>query len=491
MPVSLRGRRKTVTDRVQRPASVLEMAWLNFPSFLRQRAKSLELESWVGSTFEKPDVYRPKNVELDDEYEDLAERAVSPWGGLIVTSIVQTMFLEGIRRPKADENMEVWDIWLRNRWNRRQNALHRAAVTSGLAFGASVPGIDPMSGERTVMRKAFDSTQMAAFYNEPDDEWPRMALQADTYTLRDDNGFPTETGWNVVIWDENVRHFISCKGDGEKRGDWVYKTYEEHGSIVPPVVMYAPRLDLKGLTVGEIEPLIPLFKRIDQDTFDRLIVQRFGAWKIRYIAGLAKPKGGTEAERAQAMKLLVQDLLIAENPQAKFGTLEETQLDGFIAARDADLRDLAALSQTPPHHLLGLSSNLQAEALAAAEAGLMRKSGEFRTGMGESHEQHFRLDAYLIGNREEAKAFNAQARWRDMESRSLAQAADALSKLHQGLDVPQEMLWERIPNWTDSDTERAKDLIETGAIDTLLAEIERQAQPNKVPVGQGGDNPAG
>ena len=38
------------------------------------------------------------------------------------------------------------------------------------------------------------------------------------------------------------------------------------------------------------------------------------------------------------------------------------------------------------------------------------------------------------------------------------QVADALGKLAVSLQVPVEMLWERIPGWTDADTKDAKDL---------------------------------
>jgi hypothetical protein len=64
-----------------------------------------------------------------------------------------------------------------------------------------------------------------------------------------------------------------------------------------------------------------------------------------------------------------------------------------------------------------------------------------------------------------------QVRWRDTESRSFAQTAQALSVVATGLHVPVEMLWERLPGWTDADSARAKDLIESGAIDALLEEL--------------------
>jgi hypothetical protein len=68
-----------------------------------------------------------------------------------------------------------------------------------------------------------------------------------------------------------------------------------------------------------------------------------------------------------------------------------------------------------------------------------------------------------------------ESRWRDTESRSMEQAAMALGMLATNLKVPVEMLWERIPNWTDQDVQRAVRLAESGGIDRMLEEIEKVA----------------
>lgn len=454
--------------RVMDQTKVRTMAHTYFPSFLRQRNQALKLDAWHRGE-QEGHLFKPKSAEVDAEYDELLNKSPSPWGGLIVKSVVQQAELVGMRMPGKDENLAGWRSWQRNRMDARQVPLYTGSCAHGLAFVWATKAIDPLTNDVMTKMRLASATDMAAFFDDDNDEWPTVALLAhENFTA-----LGTSLGWVVTLFEDTAMHYLSCKGDGTQLEDWTYISWESHGSSVTPVVQYAPNMDINGRANSDLQGIIPLLARIDQDTFDRLIVQRFGAWKVRYIAGLIKPTSN-EAAAAQKLRLRVEDLLIAEDTDTKFGTLDATDLAGFIAARDSDLRDASALSQTPPHHMLGLSSNLQAESLAAAEAGLQRKSRGHRTAWGESHEQLFRLDAHIRGDAVEARAVEMETRWRDTESRSLEQAAMALGMLATNLKVPVEMLWERIPGWNDNDVTRAKALVMTGGIDKVLAEIEQE-----------------
>jgi hypothetical protein len=185
---------------------------------------------------------------------------------------------------------------------------------------------------------------------------------------------------------------------------------------------------------------------------------------------MAKPDSKTE-QAAQALKLRVEDLLVSTSKDTSFGVLPGGSIENQVKATDADLRLLSAITQLPPHHLLGLSSNLQAEALAAATEGLQRKAFDFKTNAGEFHEQMARLCAMAEGDYVTAAAWDLRVRWKDTESGSLLQAANALGMLATTLGVPLEMLWERVPGWTDTDVARAKEMVESGSLDKLLREL--------------------
>lgn len=461
---------------------VIAQAVSGMPAFWRQRHHAKNLDLWMkgrqfeiqnstNKTFDGGTPYSPRN-NTTEEYDDLASRSPAPFAKLVVRTLAQTVFVDSARISGMKEGavLECWNVLLENNWNAAQIPLHNSAIGHGLAYVKALPGTSPITDKKSAFVRPVSALRMAAYYDDLDDEWPTFAMQIDEQPrLKDED----PQVWVVEAYDEERVHHLSFVSDGLEAEDWTYISYDDpHNLGICPIVRFSNYTDLDGYSIGEIEPVIPLLRRIDQDTFDRLIVQRFGAWKVRYIAGLATPT--TDAQkRAQALSLRMMDMLISEDPDTNFGTLDETPLDGYIAAGDADLRILAAVTQTPPHHLLGLSSNLQAEALAAAEAGLQRKSTDFKIFNSTSHTKLLRLIAKIMGNAEEATAQNIEIRYRDTESRSLVQAADALGKLAIMLGIPVEMLWSRIPGWTEDDTTRAKDLLEDGGVDRLLAELEK------------------
>ena len=459
----------TATLDAEHEVGVLGLAKELFEIFRAQRERAIDLERWTRG---KP----PRDPALPQqptkEYEQLQYRSHTPWGGLVVTNIAQALYAEGFRGSDDKDNSPLWaKIWQPNGLDSRQGAIYRGALTHGLSYVKTMQGKDPLTGEVRPIVKGRSAKRMAAWYEDITDEYPEYALEAWQVPKRMEK--TTLTEWNVLLYDKTNEYTMKVDDDGAK--NWrLIQTRPHGGRGVVPVQRFANSLDLDGVSLGEVEPFVPLFARIDQDTFDRLVVQRFGAWKVRWIAGMAKPKTDEE-KRAAGISLRQEDLLVSDKADTKFGTFEATDLSGFIAAREADIRDLAAVTQTPPHYLLGLSDNLSAEALAAAEAALMRKVEERRHSFGETWEQTMRLSAWVAGDREAASDYSSQISWRDIESRSLAQVADALGKLATQLKVPFEMLWDRIPGWTTQDSQRAKQMLQDADADKTLTDFVNAA----------------
>jgi hypothetical protein len=434
--------------------------------YTNERRKLDRIDRWARWEHDEP--HRPRQATR--EYQELANRAQAPWGDLVVGSVAQTLYVEGYRRPDAPDDSRGWDLWQANGMDSRQVAIHRSVLTYGLTYGFCLPGVT-LTGEALPVMRAASPREMYAVYDDPaNDDWPMYALRVQVYG----NGF------RMWFFDSELVIELSIDNVGDVPS---YDGFIEHGLSVPPVVRYKNRFDLEGRSTGEIEPFIPVLGKIDQTSFDRLVVQRFASWIVRTIAGMSidetiEATGETAA--TAKLRLKVEDILVAEDADTKFGSLPATSLNGFIDAHEADLQTLAAVSQTPAFELLGQMANLSAEALEAARASQTAKSDERRVTLGEDHEQFIRLACLLAGDVDGAEDYRAQVRWKDTAIRSMAQAADALGKLTQMLGVPAQVLWPKIPGFTQQDVDEAKEMADRApspaAFMAAMPDLERQFQ---------------
>lgn len=458
---------------VMSDADVVDMvAATMLPKWNAERTRLNRLDNWLRWNHDDP--HKPRAA--TNEYRQLIAKAQTPWLGLVVTSVAQALYVEGYRRSSDEDNSQAWSIWQANGLDARQIAVHRAALGYGASYVTVLPG-KTLTGDAMPAVRGVSPRQMMAFYADAaDDDWPTMALRIDT----------AGTDRRIRVYDGTSVYHLTQKGT---TGKPTFVRVEEHGVGVCPVIRFANLLDLEGRTDGEVEPFIPVAARIDQTTFDRLVVQRFASWVVRTVAGMSMDEtiaATGETPQQAKLRLSADSLLVATDPATKFGSLPASPLDGFISAHESDVRALAAVTQTPAHELLGSLANLSAEALAAARASLTAKIDERRHSFGESWEQVLRLAAFVSGDTEGANDFEAQVRWKDTEIRSLSQAADALGKLATMLGVPAELLWEKIPGWTDQDIERAKILVQQDdGLAALLRNIVSSQTPAPAALGSG------
>jgi hypothetical protein len=381
---------------------------------------------------------------------------------IVVNSLVQSTFVDGFRTQDDDaKNVDVWTVWQANRMDARQTAIHRAAYGYGTSYAVVLPG-DPVPVIRGVSPRS-----MTCLYGE-DPDWPLWALE------RLGRG-----SWR--LYDDEASYFLQVSDDG--KFEWL--DTQKHGAGVTPVVRFLDEDDLDEgdepdaedlttwshdviVTRGQVAPLMPLQDQIDLTTFGLQIAQHYGAFRQRWIVGWAA-KSEKEAVKAAASHVWTFD----EEPDSiKLGEFEQTTLDGYIESREATLRHVATMSQTPVHELNGALINLSAEALAAADSSRERKVGERKTILGESHEQILWLSGRYAGIE---VPNDAEVVWRDTSARAFAATVDGLGKLAQMLGVPPEELWERIPGTTQQDVRRWKAAAQNGnAFEQLMSNLERQ-----------------
>lgn len=423
-----------------------------WPEWVENRTDTDLIDRWYRGRLKESDM-PSLPTHASRELRDLRDRSVGRWMHLVVSSVAQMLYVEGYRPSEGDDVSSTWDVWQANRWDDHQAKTYRGALAHGLSYVTVLPGV--RNGVPMPVFRGKSARRMVGFYDDlAYDEYPMYALEATPVKGKD-------SLWRVNLYDDTDIWTYDCT----EAGDLTFLTVESHGVGVCPVVRYSSEMDLDGRADGEVEPLIPLASRIDQTVYDRLVVQRFSAWVVRWIAGMERPtplEGETQAQADErlARRLQMSDFLVLGDSDAKAGSFNPTPLEGYIKSAEADIRHFAAVSQTPPHSLLGDMVNLSAEALAAAESGHSRKVAERKHSFGESNEQLFRTSALILGDTVAAADDAAQVQWADLESRSLSQLVDALGKLHQMLGIPAEGLWEKVPGVTKADVEHWRTLVE-------------------------------
>lgn len=429
------------------------------PPLRREQQRLADIDLWY--RWQHEDVVIPRSATT--ELRSLLQLSKTPWLGLVVTNVAQAMYVDGYRTPESNDDVGPWRLWQQNDLDNRQVAIHRAALAYGQAFATGLPGVNDF-GEPTAVLRGVSPRKMLAFYADPaEDDWP-------LYALRDLGG------GHFRLYDDEAVYYLgeeTNEATGAKKMRWLDERVHDVG--VCPVVRFTNMLDLDGRTDGEVEPFIPLAKRIDKTAYDRLLTQHFSSWKVRTVAGMAEPDSEEEANRAK-LRMRQDDLLVAEDPDTKFGTLAETPLDGFIRAYESDIKTLAAASQTPVHAMVGDLINLNAEALAAARASLDAKVAERKKSFGKSHDQLLKLGSLIDGDESSARDVMAHVTWADTSIRSMAAAADALGKMAQMLGVPTQALWSMVPGVSKSDVEEWKRMAgESDAFAQLGSLLDAQA----------------
>jgi hypothetical protein len=375
----------------------------------------------------------------------LAGKSETNFLPLVAETFSQVMKVDGYYQSGQSERAAAWAFWQRNRLDAKQTGVVRSALHYGAAYTTVLPG------DKAPVVRGYSPRRMTAVYEDPsEDEFPMMALDID--------------GSMMKLYDEDQVYYIGvenlprgtflteCAGLLGARFDFIEA--RAHNVGVCPVVRFRDRMLLDGEEqYGIVEPLLTLQDRINETTFGMMVNQFFAAFKQRYVIGWVP-----ESE-SQEMRAAATDTWYFDDEDVKVGQFDQSGPEGYIKSKASALQDLSAISQVPAQNL-GVDgiSNISAETLAALEAGKERKADEITTSLGESWEQMFRLGAHISGDTEGAEDYGSEVRWKDATARSFAQTVDGLGKLATMLHIPDELLWEQIPGWSDGTVERAKEM---------------------------------
>lgn len=397
----------------------------------------------------------------------------NPWLKLMVSTFSQQLIVDGFRKDGQVENEDAWDSWLANNMPAQQLTINRATSIYGYSYVRLTLGQSPLDESTMAIMRAIDPKQAFGIYRDPyRDDYPAYLLER-----------RCDGQW----WWWTPDEYSVFNKDGN---DWTYVKTVPHDYKVVPFVRYVNEIDAEGRCWGDVEPLVEIAARLDKTVLDRLLVQHYNSFKIKYATGLEQPDT-EEKTAAAAMKLAHDTVLISSNEMAKFGTITETDMSPFVSAYQSDLESFLTIAQLPPD-LSGQVANIAADALEGARWSSYQKLAEKQVMLGQSHAQVLRLAAFIEGRSDEASDYSSRVHWQGIQIKSLAQFADAWGKICGQLGVPKWAAWGDIPGVSQADVEAWKeeyfnDTGEDGKLNKYLREMNIPIA-GATPGQQGGPN---
>ena len=218
-----------------------------------------------------------------------------------------------------------------------------------------------------------------------------------------------------------------------------------HTAGVVPVATFTNRPRLDGLGGrSEIADIIPLAQAVYKLATDMMVTSEYSAQPRRWATGLEVPEG-PDRERLQAEAAAYWDQATKSKtwlagPNVQFGQFPTADLNNFVSAIGMLTGQIAAIAGLPPHYL-GINSDnpASADAIRSAEASLVKRAKRKQRQFGGSWERIMRVAKALeLGTSVAAlpeEYATVETIWRNPETPTVAQSADAAVKLTQG-DTP-------------------------------------------------------
>lgn len=370
------------------------------------------------------------NKRAREAYATFQRKARSNYTGLVSNAVVERLkpigFRTGSETTNANDN-EAWRLWQANKFDARSGQLLLAAVVASVSYVLVIPNPDDPD---TPLWSVKDP-RSAITESDPVTGKVRAGL---TWYDDDVDGKRHAT----VILPEGFYFYaakIPRKGSNtppnsfepEQLADALEGSAPNRkpnpSSPAVPLVPFVNRPSLDGDGMGEFEDVIDVQDRINSVILDRLVIARMQAYRQRWVKGVdVEDEDGNPQQPFRPGSDLIWTV---DSDNAQFGDFAATDLTPLLKATDADVRDLAAITRTPPHYLMGQMVNVSGDALKAAESGLVSKVRDRMAHYGEAFEQVMSLSFGLLGKE---LPVDAELLWANPEFRTISELYDAASK---------------------------------------------------------------
>lgn len=412
---------------------------------------------------------------MTNAYKLLMPMSVAPWASLIVQAVEDRLQVSGIRSPDPDVDEVLRGLWQDNDLDAESKLAHNASLIDGRCFATVWP---ENGGDPQVTYDGAD--QMIVEYREGSRRHRVAALR---YWLTGD--VPNATlyrpdGLYKFVGPKNSSGFSGTRW--ERRlvpdEDWPLANPYDVVNVVELAVNRRIRPGTFGYARGEYQHVTGLLDRINLLTFLGLVVALWMGFPLRGVLGAkvlrddeGKPLPPFDADADKVFQIVDKDAKLAE-----FKAADRSNLSIF-----EELSQLAYITSTPAHYFpleTGIS-NISAETVTALEGGLHSKVARHKASLGQGHKEIMRLLGAMAKS-PVTMSPRAQILWKQSETRSLAEAADAAGKLKDIL--PWQALAEKVLDADQDEISRWESMRSSDALSALIAGAAATPTPAPEPV---------
>lgn len=417
----------------------------------------------------------PESQETSQKFTRMAGLATTNLMGLAAEATAERMSVEGIRigdEPEADK--DAWRIWKDSDFDAGSDEAIAAALICERSFVSVSP---PVDGKNPRLNYE-DPSQVVLAYSPEGERIAALKVFGDEWT--------GDTFGTLYTPQYVVR--MQRKGDDGMANPldpyrWLARQMPRGSQAVTKNPLgEVPFFELQNRPLGEIRselaPLVIPQRLLNQTMFNVQAIAEYGAFRQKWATGIEVPRDPATGEPVAPYAANIASLFVAEGEGARFGDFNATDLKPHLDLAREIAGHMARISRLPATYFLTDVSNVGAETLALIVGGLVAKCKRRVKGYEPGLEGAMRLAFKALGDaRADARI---EVKWAEMETRSMAQAADAAVKLTTG-DNPVITPQTAQEKWLGmSQTERDRDQswrLENGAGADLAAIFNPDVDP--------------
>lgn len=303
-------------------------------------------------------------------------------------------------------------------------------------------------------RESLALSRSYAIVGEGEDDVPLITVESPFDAIHEDDPRTHEVKNGIKVWtDLDKTRFVSLyHPDGRvtwrrKQGEWLQDSEETDNGfklcrLVPlindPRILGRYRTGKFDQRLGRsvFHDIIPLLDALNKIASDMMVSAEFHALPRRWATGLGEDDFVDEdGNPIDTFSLIAGRMWGTESEKAKFGQFQEADLKNFHETIKLLTQLVSMKLGIPAHYMTFTGDNPpSADAIRSSEVQLVKRAERKQAVLSTRWERVQRLVLLTQGKKDTPESRQIETLWRDPSTPTIAQKADAITKLVSAKD---------------------------------------------------------